>query len=138
MLFDIAQNTALAMAVALLYGTLVSIRPRLPRFTFEPAIGLMFAGAAIFAMELSIEVQPGVIVDGRVPIVAMAGVFGGYRSAGVAGLLTAAYRLQLGGSARELESQSSWPPSFWGHLSEAFAIAVPAGLATGSASPCSA
>ncbi len=96
-LIGLGQNLALLLALLFLYR-LVSVlaratHPRIPSFV----LGALFGGIAILGMTLPIRVAPGILVDGRVVMVALAGLFGGPVAAALAGGLVALYRLWLGG-----------------------------------------
>ena len=60
--------------------------------------GLWFGGACITGMLMPIAAQSGIIFDARTVVLSMAALFGGPLVAGIAGLVTAAYRVWLGGS----------------------------------------
>lgn len=59
--------------------------------------GLMYGIAGIVSMTAPLSLRPGLFYDGRSIILAVAGVFGGPVAAGVAALMTAAYRIAIGG-----------------------------------------
>ena len=60
--------------------------------------GLWFGGACIVGMLMPIAAQSGIIFDARTVVLSMAALFGGPLVAGIAGLLTAIYRVWLGGA----------------------------------------
>lgn len=94
----LAENVALLLSLTVAYGLLwryVNWR----RFRIRSLItGSLFGIIAILGMLTPIRVGPGVIVDGRVVIVALAGAFNGPAAAATAATLVSAYRLWLGGA----------------------------------------
>lgn len=60
--------------------------------------GVVFGLAAIAAMSVAVEIQDGVIFDGRTVPLAVGSLFAGPVSGAVAAVMAAAYRLYLGGS----------------------------------------
>ncbi|WP_453931728.1 PAS domain S-box protein [Acidovorax temperans] len=83
MLFARRQHPALA-AKAPLVGQIVS--------------GVLFGGICVVGMLMPLVLMPGVIFDARSVVLCMAGLFGGPVVAIIAGTLTMAWRLWLGGS----------------------------------------
>ncbi len=63
------------------------------------ATGSLFALVAVLSMHMGVEFKLGMILDARAALVMLAGPFGSVGAALVAGLLTAAHRLYLGGVA---------------------------------------
>ncbi len=61
------------------------------------AFGLLMGVGALSVMRFPVEVMPGVLVDLRLSMVALAGFWGGPPGGLLAGAMTAAYRLQQGG-----------------------------------------
>lgn len=92
----LARSLGLLALVTLAYGGLAR-RIRTPARR-ALAIGLLFGGGASLAMLDPQHVSPGVIVDARSVVIALAAPFGGWPAAVVAGLLAAATRLWLGGA----------------------------------------
>jgi PAS domain S-box-containing protein len=103
LLSALAQNMALLLSLAFLYGL---TRHRLQgRSILDPLLtGLLFALIAILSIQTGVEVRPGIVVDGRTVVLVLAGPFGSVDAALVAGALTAAYRLYLGGIAAPADS----------------------------------
>ncbi len=97
-LTELAQNVALLLSLTLLYSV---IRPRWRRasaFVRSVVPGMLFGMIAIIGMHAPIVVVPGVIADGRVIPVVLAGPFGGPGAALTAAVLASAYRFALGGA----------------------------------------
>jgi PAS domain S-box-containing protein len=97
-LTELAQNVALLLSLTLLYSV---IRPRwrhAPAFVRSVVPGMLFGMIAIIGMHAPIVVVPGVIADGRVIPVVLAGPFGGRGAALTAAVLASAYRIALGGA----------------------------------------
>ena len=95
---DLAQNTGLALALTLIYDFIRRTVPATRPYLLMLATGAAFAMIAIAAMHFPVNVMPGVIVDARVVVVMMSGLFGGAGAAAVAAAVTASYRIGLGGS----------------------------------------
>jgi diguanylate cyclase (GGDEF)-like protein/PAS domain S-box-containing protein len=55
--------------------------------------GLLFGGVCLLGMEVSYAPVPGVVVNGFMVVLGVAGLFGGVWAGGVAGLVVLAYRL---------------------------------------------
>lgn len=96
-ILDLVQNIALLVALAATY------RVFLARFSsnslrFRLLMGLLFGGVGILGMMTPVTLLPGVIYDGRSVILSSAGLFGGPLVALIAGVITTAYRLYLGGA----------------------------------------
>jgi len=96
-LLVLSQNVALLLSLVFLHGL---IMPALKRL--RPRSGSLFSGAlygliSILGMLTPFRVAPGIIVDGRVVVVALAGVFDGPASGLVAAALVMAFRSWLGG-----------------------------------------
>lgn len=94
---SLLHNLALIFSLVFVY-TLIAPYVRQTRPGFRGvATGALFAVIALVGMVFPIQVAPGVIVDGRIVIVALAGVFDGGVSAVIAASLVSVYRLWLGG-----------------------------------------
>jgi len=87
------------LAIVLGYGLRTIVLQIGPdqRLAAQALTGLAFGLLAVLWMQLPFEVRPGVLVDLRNLAVFLAGPFGGGIAALVAGVLTGAYRLYLGG-----------------------------------------
>jgi PAS domain S-box-containing protein len=97
LLVDLAQSIGLALALSLLYGFVRRSIPVTRPFLLTVATGVVFAMIAVAAMQFPITVMPGGIVDGRVITIMMSGLFGGVGAAVIAAVITASYRIYVGG-----------------------------------------
>jgi PAS domain S-box-containing protein len=97
-LTELAQNVALLLSLTLLYSVIRPLWHRGPALLRAIAPGTLFGMIAIIGMHAPIVVVPGVIADGRVIPVVLAGPFGGPGAALTAAVLTATYRVALGGA----------------------------------------
>lgn len=88
------HNVGLLAFVAVAYGLVLAYLKFIPR---QIRIGFVCGAGAIVAMLDPAEVSPGVLVDSRTTLVALAGLFGGPVSAALASSMALAYRLYLGG-----------------------------------------
>ena len=93
---DLVLNIALLLALSVLYSYLARLRPA-SSWARQILGGLVFGGVAIAGMSYPFHFSDGIIFDGRSVVLSMAGYFGGWATAGIASILTAAYRLWLGG-----------------------------------------
>ncbi len=104
-LISLGQNMALVLALLFIYQWLESRAERLRLRWERVSFGLLFGLAACGGMLVPVELTPGVIMDSRGILVALAAFFGG-ASAGVAAALPACiFRLYLGGAG-------AWPGTF--------------------------
>ncbi len=94
---DLGQNIALSLSLIFIYSLIRPYLKRSPPRVQTLPMGILFGLIAIIGMLISIQISPGVIIDGRVVVVALAGLFGGLESALIAGGAVGAYRLYLGG-----------------------------------------
>ena len=97
-LLSLAQNIGLFAVVVVAF---LQVRARAPSPASLPAqvlFGLLFGGAAILGMLDPIRVAPGLFVDGRTVIVALAGPFAGPAGGVVAALVAGGFRWWLGGA----------------------------------------
>ncbi|MDK9716424.1 MAG: ATP-binding protein [Trichlorobacter sp.] len=90
------QNIALMVALTFLHGLLLR-RIRHQGLGYALVSGLLFGGVALVGIMTPMILQPGLIFDGRSIIIAVAGLFGGPITAGVAAAMAAGYRYWLGG-----------------------------------------
>lgn len=98
LLTDLGLNIALLLSFVLLYSW---VRPLLGRV--HPRLqgilsGAMFGALAVVSMNAPVHISPGITIDGRVILVALAGCFGGLETVAVAGTVATAYRLYVGGA----------------------------------------
>jgi PAS domain S-box-containing protein len=96
-LTELAQNVALLLSLTLLYSVIRPLWHGGPAVLRALAPGTIFGMIAIIGMHAPIVVVPGVIADGRVIPVVLAGPFGGPGAALTAAALASAYRIALGG-----------------------------------------
>ncbi|WFU05825.1 diguanylate cyclase (plasmid) [Rhizobium sp. CB3171] len=88
-------------AVSLLISVWMHLHYRLYRLSevqAKIAFGLMMGLGAIVSMALSVEIDSGYYVDLRSTLLAVSAVYGGPLAILVTGMLTAAYRISMGGA----------------------------------------
>jgi len=90
MILQLAQNITLILSLLFVYSLLRSPVATLSPRTRKIVDGIVFGGFAVLSMLNAIPVAPGIQIDGRISIIAIATLFGG----GVA-LLAMAYGLAL-------------------------------------------
>ncbi|WP_176084102.1 diguanylate cyclase [Martelella sp. HB161492] len=90
------EKVGIAALVILIYR--VIRRSTMPIFWTGPAIGLVFAVAALIVMIDPVALAPGVMVDLRNVMVALAALFGGVSAAAICAMATIIYRIYLGGA----------------------------------------
>ncbi|WP_051340792.1 ATP-binding protein [Azospirillum halopraeferens] len=92
----LGRNVGLLALAAVAYA--VAIR-RIDRGSLagQAVYGALFGAMTVLAMALPFEFAPGILVDGRPVMLALAGPFGGPLAAVLAALAAAAFRLHLGG-----------------------------------------
>jgi diguanylate cyclase len=88
------HNIGMLALAAVAYGFLL---PRLQGMTANVVLGLLFGAGAGLSMLSPVELLPGIQADSRATIVMLAGVFGGPVAALIAGGITAACRVFVGG-----------------------------------------
>ena len=96
LLISLAYDVGLLALVSLVYTVLLrrlSSRPRL----FGVACGLLFGAAGGLAMLHPTTLAPGVVLDARSVMLALAGLFGSWPATVVSAVIIGAYRLWLGG-----------------------------------------
>ncbi|MBE0675105.1 MAG: sensor histidine kinase [Bacteroidales bacterium] len=91
------NNITLLIALAVVHSFLVR-SPGKESVLYELMSGTLFGVVAIIGMINSVELQPGLIFDGRSIILAIAGIFGGPVTAVVSVVISAVYRIILGGT----------------------------------------
>lgn len=97
MTLDLIYSTALLLALSALYEFNIRVWGK-HHLAASICSGLIFGAICIFGMLHPAKLAPGVIFDGRSAILGVAGIFAGPLPAVIAGLMTAAYRLWLGGA----------------------------------------
>ncbi|WP_448190212.1 ATP-binding protein [Azospirillum sp. sgz301742] len=96
----ILQHIGLFAIIVVGYGV---VRGRLGAVRRNPraqeiVLGVFFGAGAVFAMIQAVTVMPGVILDARSTMLALAALYGGPVAALIAGAMAGGYRLFLGGS----------------------------------------
>ncbi|NMH64661.1 EAL domain-containing protein [Shewanella salipaludis] len=94
--FSLAQNTALLLALVLLYDAI----PKRQQSYFPPwglVLGLIIGGIGMTIMSSPWEYQPGVVFDSTSILLSISGLFFGGLPTLVAVLMTSAYRIGMGG-----------------------------------------
>ncbi len=97
LLLELGQNLALVLSLIYIMSFAVQRLQRLREVSRRFILGCFFGTAAICGMLVPIHFGPGVIVDTRSLLVALAALFGGWQAAVVATGLVCIYRYQLGG-----------------------------------------
>ena len=96
-LLNLAQSIALAV-FALVALPWLHKRPfPLGKHGPAPLLGLIFGAVVVLGMLDPVRIAPGVIIDGRSPLMALAGFIGGPLSAVVAAAVADGFRVWLGG-----------------------------------------
>jgi signal transduction histidine kinase/ActR/RegA family two-component response regulator len=93
---SLIQNVGLLVALTFVHGLLIR-RAGQQRSGYTLVSGLLFGSVALVGMMTPMVFQPGLIFDGRSIIIAVAGLFGGPVTAGIAAVMAASYRYWLGG-----------------------------------------
>ncbi|MBL7646071.1 MAG: PAS domain-containing protein [Candidatus Hydrogenedentes bacterium] len=101
-LISLGQNMALVLALLFIYQWMESRAKRLGLRGERIGFGLLFGLAACGGMLVPVELTPGVLMDSRGILVALAALFGGVLSGVTAALPPCALRLYLGGDG-------AWP-----------------------------
>lgn len=99
---EILENLAI---VALLVSTWAAFHPRVETvlpLARSTIFGFWMGCSVIISIALSVEIQPGILLDFRSAVVAMSGLFGGPVSAAITCLIGGAYRLWLGGAGTQI------------------------------------
>ncbi len=96
MLFDLAEATALLLALCFLHGANIRAWKKWP-WLGQILSGLLFGGVCVLGMLNPIALAPGVFFDARSVILSMAGLFGGPVVAALSTLIAVAWRLSAGG-----------------------------------------
>ena len=97
LLLPIINNISMVIALSVAYIFLNRyFKPETLRLKFTA--GLVFGLFSLAAMHNAVQLEPGVIFDGRSIILAVAGLFGGPLSALVSATIAMAYRVHIGGT----------------------------------------
>ena len=91
----LGQNIALLLSLTLIYSWLLPSLKSISPLRKSLIIGILFGGITIIGMLLHIQIAPGVFIDGRVIVVAVAGFLGGTVSAIIAGIMASICRIFL-------------------------------------------
>jgi diguanylate cyclase (GGDEF)-like protein/PAS domain S-box-containing protein len=97
LVFALFQNVSLFALVIMAYAGLQRTHA-LRRPLVDVAMGAVFGLGAVLAMLSHIQSSPGVYVDGRNIMTALAALFGGPITGAVTLVITAGYRISLGGA----------------------------------------
>ena len=97
-LIDLAQSIGLFAMVVLVFLHIRARTPSLPPPLAQAILGLLFGGAAVLGMFDPMRVAPGVFIDPRNVMMALAGPFSGPVGGMTAALVAGGYRLSLGGA----------------------------------------
>ncbi|WP_180901390.1 GGDEF domain-containing protein [Martelella soudanensis] len=90
------EKVGMAALVVLAYRLIQRARFTIIRSSL--AIGILFSFGALVTMADPLEVRPGVVLDIRVVMVALAALFGGPLAALIASIVTIAMRIYIGGA----------------------------------------
>ena len=93
----LAQNLILPFAVVFAFGLLLRWRGSEP-LTWQIVTGIVFALGGLAAMQMPFEFAPGIVIDNRIALVAIAGLFGGPVPAVIAAIAICGYRFHIGGA----------------------------------------
>jgi len=94
---ELVKGAALLLALCFLHGANIRLWRRQP-LVGKAFSGLLFGGICIVGMLSPLAIAPGVIIDARSVVLCMAGLFGGTTVALIAGAMSGAWRLWLGGA----------------------------------------
>lgn len=92
------NNLAIFIVLVAVYSILNGYRTRLTPLRSQILFGVCFGLFSIICMYVKIPVAEGVIVDQRNTIVVLSGAFGGPLAVVICGVITGAYRYNLGGA----------------------------------------
>ena len=95
---ELLQNIAVLMLLAFVVSHIYNGFPKPLKPSDQLSLGLIFGFTAYIGMLIPVQFSHGVIIDGRVIIIALAGFFGGATVALTAGMLTCIYRFFIGGA----------------------------------------
>lgn len=97
---DLLVISAILISFTFLYGGFKRYIPMKSGILSEVVNGSLFSAIGLLGMIIPVELAPGVIMDGRTVVVALATVFGGAVSGIMTALSTGTYRFILGGFGR--------------------------------------
>lgn len=93
----LGENMAILFSIVFVYSLTIPLLNHLPDTFKNIIIGMLFGIIAIIGMFYPVQIEPGIIIDSRVVVVAIAGIFGGLRAGTTAGVMVSVYRYSLGG-----------------------------------------
>ncbi len=93
---ELVQNVGLLVSLVVIHGQILR-RWNKRTLTSQVFSGFLFGCVALVGMMTPVHLMPGVIFDGRSIVLSVAGFFGGPVIAGMAAIMSVAYRLWLGG-----------------------------------------
>ena len=93
---ELVQNVGLLVSLVVIHGQMIR-RWNSRTLTSQIFSGFLFGCVALTGMMTPVHLMPGVIFDGRSIVLSVAGLFGGPVTAGMAAIISAAFRLWLGG-----------------------------------------
>jgi signal transduction histidine kinase/CheY-like chemotaxis protein/HPt (histidine-containing phosphotransfer) domain-containing protein len=96
-LLNLAQNIALAVFALVALPWLHKREFPLGKQGAAAVLGLIFGAVVVLGMLAPVRIAPGVIIDGRSPLMALAGFIGGPLSAAAAAVMADGVRFWLGG-----------------------------------------
>lgn len=94
---SLGLNVALLISLTAIYRQTLARTHTIRGHHLSMLNGCLFGIVGVVGMLVPVQVIPGVILDGRVLVVALAGAFTGGLSAAIAGAFVSLYRLYLGG-----------------------------------------
>ncbi len=109
------QNTVLLVSLIVIYTVFTHRLGGKSNYSLIIS-GVLFGAVAIFGMMMPFEFSPGVIFDGRSIVLSLAGLFGGPVVGMVAAILTATYRIWLGGTGTLIGVSVSFQSALFGIL----------------------
>lgn len=93
---SLLNNITLLVSLSVIHSFLTRYYATATR-RYQILSGILFGIVAVIGMINSVKLSPGIVFDGRSIILATAGIFGGPLTAGISVVISAAYRLSMGG-----------------------------------------
>lgn len=97
MYISILNNITLLVSLAVIYSFLNRHTAK-STLSYKLLSGLLFGIVAIVGMMNSVPAIEGIVFDGRSIVLVVAGMFGGPVTAGISGVVSAGYRIYMGGA----------------------------------------
>lgn len=97
LIIGLLQNIAILLAVTLLYDITWSNETVFTKIKNRVVVGVILGGVAVLLMLSSFELYPGFLIDTRTVLMVIAGLFFGPLSTLVAVVISATFRLYIGG-----------------------------------------